>query len=457
MEFVSSDGDASADEELWEARYDFARGKLVGRSWFGRVVSAFDGRGRKVSVRLLEARYLEDAEDLRRILVDMKCLRILGNHPNILELRDALYRSESGTLTLVTEWMDSDLYAVIRSRQQLSVGHMQYFAQQLFEALTAIHSLRIIHADIKPMNLLVRADASLKLGGFEHARVEGVEGHDAGEGSTLGELTGDQGYMDHVSLCYRPPECGMLVALDGDGSGQLRPANTTRAADVWAAAVTLAEILKRRPLFIGDDVRDNLSYIRAVCRLVGYAGEHDLVDHRVHPAAVRYMNERCVFPPGNLTEALAPPGTATVDRNPTAVGEGDGAAGGADSHEAAAAFLLSMLKMLPGKRPSARQVLNHPFIASDNYPAAPGSPQPAPAQEELIPAAASYDAVEGLLPGGSVLPARGLSGDVTTGLTLTLSGDVTTDAIWRMIEGEVREVCEGSSDWQSPGGVPILK
>lgn len=59
--------------------------------------------------------------------------------------------------------METDLDRIIRSHQELSDAHVQYFIYQTLRALKYIHSGSVLHRDIKPSNLLVNEDASLKV------------------------------------------------------------------------------------------------------------------------------------------------------------------------------------------------------------------------------------------------------------------------------------------------------
>ncbi|KAJ1676060.1 mitogen activated protein kinase 2, partial [Spiromyces aspiralis] len=66
--------------------------------------------------------------------------------------------------------MEADLHQIIKSGQPLTDAHFQYFLFQICRGLKYIHSVNVLHRDLKPGNLLVNADCALRICDFGLAR-----------------------------------------------------------------------------------------------------------------------------------------------------------------------------------------------------------------------------------------------------------------------------------------------
>jgi len=100
-----------------------------------------------------------------------------------------------------------------------------------------------MHRDLKPQNILVHANGSLKLCDFGLAREFGIPS--------------DVRTQEVVTLWYRAPE--ILLGWR----------NYTYASDIWSVGCILAEIWGRRTLFPGDSEIDQLHRIFRVCGTPG--------------------------------------------------------------------------------------------------------------------------------------------------------------------------------------------
>jgi len=62
---------------------------------------------------------------------------------------------------IVTDLMDSDMRAIIKSNQELSDQNIQYFIYQILKGLKYVHSANVLHRDIVRYNLFVVFKAKL--------------------------------------------------------------------------------------------------------------------------------------------------------------------------------------------------------------------------------------------------------------------------------------------------------
>lgn len=122
----------------------------------------------------------------KRILREIKLLRHLGDHDNVIDLLDLMTGPPPptddpnqfhnfNTLYIVMPMYECDLERIISSSQPLTEQHFQYFVYQLLRGLKWIHSANVLHRDLKPSNLLVNSNCDLCICDFGLARGVSVE------------------------------------------------------------------------------------------------------------------------------------------------------------------------------------------------------------------------------------------------------------------------------------------
>ena len=220
--------------------------KAIGKGSYGVVASALNAKeGRRVAIKRISP-ISQNASDAKHVLRELRLVRHLGQHPNVITLLDCFVREERDELYLVMELMDSDLHRIIQSSQPLTEAHSRYFMLQLVRGVAYLHENRIIHRDLKPGNLLVSRNCDLRITDFGLAR-ERPKGVD--------DAAPDEGVVDPmtehvVTRWYRPPE--LMLCPDGLYS---------YGVDMWSVGCILAELLGRRPLFPGKNFVHQLQLI----------------------------------------------------------------------------------------------------------------------------------------------------------------------------------------------------
>ena len=94
-------------------------------------------------------------------------------HDNIIALLDILPPVDLASfndLYAVYQFMEMDLHQLIRSPQELSEDHVQYFIFQILRGIKYVHSFGVVHRDLKPSNLLLNGNCDLKICDFGLAR-----------------------------------------------------------------------------------------------------------------------------------------------------------------------------------------------------------------------------------------------------------------------------------------------
>jgi serine/threonine protein kinase len=109
--------------------------KQLGEGAYGVVVAAKEKKGGvKVAVKKIKDA-VEDKEQGKLLLRELKLLRHFRGHENVVGIKDII-ESPSGQsrfkdIYIVTDLMDTDLNRIIRSTQELSDDHVRYFTYQV--------------------------------------------------------------------------------------------------------------------------------------------------------------------------------------------------------------------------------------------------------------------------------------------------------------------------------------
>lgn len=224
--------------ELLDGRY--AVEQQIGKGTFATVVRAQDTRtGSPVAVKI--ACNNETMQKAGQKEMDM--LQLLNqqdpeDRKHIIRLLRSFYHK--GHLCLVFENLSADLREVLKKFGRnvgLNLKAIRSYAQQMFLSLSHMKKCQILHADLKPDNILVSEKRSL------------LKVCDLGTAAFAGDAEVTP-YL--VSRFYRAPEVILGIPFD-------------YAIDMWAIGCTLFELYTGRILFAGSD---NNQMLRAIqeCR-----------------------------------------------------------------------------------------------------------------------------------------------------------------------------------------------
>ncbi|GAB0497556.1 hypothetical protein MMPV_008891 [Pyropia vietnamensis] len=226
---------------------------VVGEGAYGVVVSATDTRtGEEVAIKRIVCVFDEPGESTR-ILRELKFLRLLAAHPNIITLRDVLLPADPTTFNdvfLVFELLPSDLSRVLRCAHlvRLSIAHKRSIMFQLLRGVAFLHGSAVYHRDIKASNVLLDDDCRVRICDFGLAR--------ALLPGTPAPTAGGPAWTDYVATrWYRAPELLLSPAAVAYST----------AIDVWSVGCIFAELLcNGAPLFPGVDRQDMISRMAAL-------------------------------------------------------------------------------------------------------------------------------------------------------------------------------------------------
>jgi serine/threonine protein kinase len=155
---------SSTDEFTLEPRYKNL--VSIGKGSYGVVCSALDSsNGTRVAIKKI-APVFRHVHDVKHALREIRLIRHMGKHSNVVSLLDLHLREDADELYIIMELMDCDLHKLLQSDQMLTEKHIRYFLAQLLCGVHFLHSHRIIHRDLKPGNILVSRDCKLRITDF---------------------------------------------------------------------------------------------------------------------------------------------------------------------------------------------------------------------------------------------------------------------------------------------------
>ncbi|CAB3364666.1 Hypothetical predicted protein [Cloeon dipterum] len=209
-------------------------GEVLGEGSYGKVKEALDQetltrRAIKILKRNKLKRIPNGEANVQR---EIKLLSSL-KHPNVISLIEVMKNDVKDKLYMVLEFCLSSLQSLLDSvpDKKLPLSQAHYYFCQLIDGLEYLHSRRIVHKDLKPGNLLLTMDGTLKISDFGVAEVVGL--FDPEDSCQDGQGT----------PAFQPPEIANGV---NNFSGF--------KVDIWGSGVSLFNMCTGQYPFEGDNV-----------------------------------------------------------------------------------------------------------------------------------------------------------------------------------------------------------
>ena len=197
-----------------DGRYEIR--EIIGVGGMAVVYKAYDNvEDRIVAIKILKEEFVSNEEFIRRFKNESKAIAVLS-HPNIVKVYDVSF----GDLIqyIVMEYIDGiTLKEYIERQGSLRWKDAVYFAIQILKGLQHAHDKGIVHRDVKPQNIMLLPDGTIKVTDFGIARFARSE-----QRTITDKAIG--------SVHYISPE-------------QARGEKTDEKADIYSVGVMLYEML----------------------------------------------------------------------------------------------------------------------------------------------------------------------------------------------------------------------
>ncbi len=231
--------------------------KLLGKGGMGEVYLAHDTKlDRKVALKILPSEFAEDSARMSRFVREAKAVSAL-NHPNIITIYEI---SESaGTHFIATEFIDGKTLNEYKRANPLNYKSVLEIAIQIASALDEAHLAGIIHRDIKPDNVMIRANGLVKILDFGIAK---LSGRGDAETSRLGEEE-----KTLIAESHKTSPGMILGTANYMSPEQARGKKVDARSDIFSFGIVLYEMLADKRAFEGENAIDIISSILHVSPL----------------------------------------------------------------------------------------------------------------------------------------------------------------------------------------------
>ena len=216
----------------------------LGKGGMGEVYLAQDtALDRKVALKILPPEFADDSDRMDRFVREARSASAL-NHPNIITIYEI--GESNGTHFIATEFIDGKTLTELERSQALDYRFILDIATQVASALDEAHSAGIVHRDIKPDNVMVRANGLAKLLDFGIAKLSAPS--DPGDDATtvLGSRT-------HAGVLIGTPQ---FMSPE-----QARGLRVDHQTDIFSLGVVMHHLLSGQSPFAGDTVSDALAAV----------------------------------------------------------------------------------------------------------------------------------------------------------------------------------------------------
>ncbi|KAF2480756.1 serine/threonine protein kinase, CMGC family, CDC2/CDK subfamily [Neohortaea acidophila] len=304
-----------------QERQKYIKGRKLGSGQYADVYSAHLVSDPTQLVAIKKIKVGAEAKEFGISYDSLREIKFLQelDHPNIIKLY-AVFSTKSQNLNLVLEQLpQGDLLKLIQDTSNITYtpADIKSWMLMLMRATHFCHANYVLHRDIKPNNLLIASDGSIKLADFGLAR---------SFADPFQKMT-----YNTVTIWYRPPELFFQAQYYGG------------KVDVWSCGCVFAELVARDVMFRAWP-ENEINMVKMICDKIGTPTEDNWPGVSKMKGYVTPTEVVPLRPKEHWMAQFRAVGETGVD------------------------LLMKMLLLDPRKRLSAEEVLKHPFWTAEPRP-----------------------------------------------------------------------------------------
>lgn len=236
--------DNSASPEPYYRIGHFIVKETLGVGGFGKVKVADDERtGYRYACKIIDKASVRSPSRLTQLQREINCMRRL-RHRNVVYFKRVL--STSTKIYILMEYIaGGELSTEVRRFGRLTEPYARFYFKQLIDGLQHCHANGVFHRDLKPDNLLLGENGTLKISDFGLSFLK-LEASNSSTASAV--LLTQCGTLNYIA-----PE---IVALGSGGDGY-----SGRCVDAWSCGVILYNLVSGYLPFQSKDPEETLQLI----------------------------------------------------------------------------------------------------------------------------------------------------------------------------------------------------
>lgn len=218
---------------------DFTFGRTLGEGSYSTVLAATDRQTLKeYAIKVLDKRHIIKEKKVKYVNIERDTLNRLTDHPGVVRLYYT-FQDERSLYFVLDVASGGELLGVLKKLGSFDLECSRFYAAQILDSVTYMHSRGVIHRDLKPENVLLDRDMHVKITDFGTAKLLPVPRTAANGNASLDSAE-----------AAAAPEADRAVSFVGTAEyvspELLRDKNACRASDLWAFGCIIYQLLAGR-------------------------------------------------------------------------------------------------------------------------------------------------------------------------------------------------------------------